>query len=296
MGVQNHGAYKALSQITGELKIVIIQTVQPANKDTLVCEVDNVKQQIMSTRRADISKCPSVSQANGAVNLYVVEAAVTSDYKSKNLTLFNNTAFSGGSGQYALALAEMNDPVCAQADNNGDPLLIQLKAQPIALTPVEKGVMFDLLGMRNDYQKVRTSWFADASSENYFLVLPDESGAVDGIDQLFGDNTLGPDKKFAKQGFAALAKYDDNKDQMIDGDDEVYPKLRLWKDANLDGIVQPDELFSLADKGVMLIDLRFDRRFIEKDAYGNITKFRSVVVMKDGSHMMIYDLFLGYKK
>lgn len=40
------------------------------------------------------------------------------------------------------------------------------------------------------------------------LTLPDSQGRIAGIDQLFGDNTFGPDGAFAANGYAALAKYD----------------------------------------------------------------------------------------
>lgn len=178
-----------------------------------------------------------------------------------------------------------------------DPLLVQLNTktpQPIELTAPDKGVMFDLLGRRAHHKKVLTSWFATAKHENYFLVLPDEKGQVNGIDELFGNSTFGPDKHFSRQGFQALAKHDDNRDHMISSDDGVFSQLRLWKDENLDGIAQESELSTLDAKGVVVIDLRFDRRYMEKDQYGNMVKFKSVVIMKDNSYGLVYDLWLRY--
>jgi len=178
-----------------------------------------------------------------------------------------------------------------------DPLVLQLnttKPQPIIMTAPEDGVMFDLLGQRLNHKKVKTAWFASAETENYFLVLPDKNGLVLGIDELFGDTTLGPDKKFAKQGFAALGKYDENKDKIISEDDEVFSKLKLWKDGNLDGIAQSGELFTLDEKEVMAIDLRYDKRYQEIDKHGNMTKFKSIVVMKDNSYGLVYDLWLRF--
>lgn len=188
------------------------------------------------------------------------------------------------------------DAACSSAGSI-DPLLIQLNTQtpkPIALTGPDKGVMFDLLGQRLNHKKVKTAWFATSQSENYFLVLPNNDGQVLGIDELFGDATMGPDKKFAKQGFDALSKYDDSGDKVISEDDTVFSKLRLWKDDNLDGVAQASELYTLEEKGVVAIDLKYDKRFQETDKYGNMTKFKSVVVTKDGNYGLVYDLYLRY--
>jgi hypothetical protein len=192
-----------------------------------------------------------------------------------------------------------NFPPTAGGDDpdTDDPLLVQLNTktpQPIELTAPDKGVMFDLLGRRIHHKKVLTSWFATANTENYFLVLPDEKGQVNGIDELFGNSTFGPDKRFSRHGFQALAKHDDNKDHMISSDDGVFSQLRLWKDDNLDGIAQENELSTLDAKGVVVIDLRFDRRYMEKDQYGNMVKFKSVVIMKDNSYGLVYDLWLRF--
>ncbi|MBS1971126.1 MAG: hypothetical protein JSU04_12505 [Bdellovibrionales bacterium] len=195
-----------------------------------------------------------------------------------------------------LLVGKQGDAACATAGSI-DPLLIQLKTstpQPIALSAPEDGVMFDLLGNRLNHKKVQTAWFESSKTENYYLVLPNKDGLVLGIDQLFGDATLGPDGKYASHGFAALAKYDDSGDKVISEDDEVFSQLRLWKDDNLDGIAQQSELYTLEEKGVVAIDLRFDKRYRETDKHGNVTKYKSVVVMKDGQYGLVYDLYLRY--
>lgn len=195
-----------------------------------------------------------------------------------------------------LLVGYQGDAACDSAGSI-DPLLIQLKTstpQSIALTAPEDGVMFDLLGRRLNHKKVQTAWFATSKTENYYLVLPNSSGDVNGIDELFGDATLGPDGKYAKQGFAALAKYDDSRDKVISEDDEVFTKLRLWRDDNLDGVAQSSELHTLDEKGVLAIDLRYDKRYQETDKHGNVTKYKSVVVMKDGQYGLVYDLYLRF--
>jgi hypothetical protein len=283
----------------GEVKVVFVKldyTKSPVQQ-SLLCEVHNVKQQIMQKRKIDLSSCASaLSDRSKIVNFFVVEETVTSDYKNLK---FNDEPVSYSPGMDSnIIYADMNDKKNeAVCDMVGDPLLVQLNTktpQPIELSAPDQGVMFDLLGRRANHEKVSTSWLVDANTGNYFLVLPNEDGQVNGIDELFGDATFGPDKRFSKQGFHALAKHDDNKDRVMSSDDQVFSQLRLWKDENIDGIAQAGELSTLDEKGVVAIDLRFDKRYVEKDQHGNMTKFKSVVLMKDDSYGLIYDLWLKY--
>jgi|GEM_PF-6515501 len=293
MGVTNHGFAKAFKDVTGEVKMVLMK--MGLGTMSVQCEVKDIKQQILKDKRFDVTSCGKLS-STAFYEIYLVESNVTSDYKKNKLNA--QELFMMGSA-VTVAYTEMDDKANnAKCDIIGDPLLVQIsksaEADPIRLTSAENGVLFDLLGKKNDYEKVRTAWFADNKSENYFLVLPDEKGDVKGIDQLFGDNTVGPDKRFAKQGFAALAKHDGNRDKIIDSQDEVFSSLRLWKDENLDGIAQKDELFSLDSKEVAAIDLRYDRKYKEKDIHGNMVKYKSVAVMKNGSYALVFDLWLRY--
>ncbi|MFS4457811.1 hypothetical protein [Bdellovibrio sp. HCB2-146] len=295
VGTRSHGAYKPLISASQDLKLVLeVENFQSGNK---YCEVPNVRTQMDQNRKVDVTVCASMLKEM-FVNIYVVESTVTSDFKKYKINLNGGENYSSIM-PLKVIYTDMNDKAnVAGCDMVGDPLLVQLtktgQPEPILLTSPEKGVQFDLLGRRNNYEKVQTSWFATSESENYFLVLPDASGAVKGIDQLFGDATLGPDKRFAKQGFAALAKHDDDRDKMISDTDSVYSQLRLWKDANLDGIAQETELFTLDEKGVLAIDLRYDRRYKERDEHGNMVKFKSIVIMKDNSYGLVYDLWLKY--
>lgn len=176
------------------------------------------------------------------------------------------------------------------------PLVIQI-GDSLDLTPPWEGVFFDILG-RNSFPQAFTktlvSWLSTRSrSGTYFISLPNAKGEVLGIDQLFGDNTAGPDGAFAKNGFAALAKYDENLDGRIDAQDAVFPKLRLWGDVDGDGQSKPQELHTLSELGVESLDLNYDPNFAEEDAYGNQIKMKSVATTTDGDMHLIFDIWFN---
>ena len=185
-------------------------------------------------------------------------------------------------------------------DKMGSPLVVQLaakgrRARPLRLGVPENGVLFDLLGANDSHIKHLISWFLPESRrDNYFIALPNASGQVMGIDELFGNNTLGPDGRFAENGFLALSKYDQNGDQRIDSSDAVFTELRLWSDRNGDGIAQQEELFTLEEMDVKFIDLEYDANFLETDRNGNMLRYKSVAVTNDGVLHTIFDIWFRY--
>jgi len=187
----------------------------------------------------------------------------------------------------------------SSCDQTASPLIIKTVSDDRAgfqLTSVINGILFDILGERAQpyaHAKQQISWIKKASY--MFLVLPDEHGEVNGIDQMFGNDTKGPDGDFADNGYEALAKYDLNHDGVIDQNDAIYSKLRLWSDANLDGVAQSSELISLEEAGIVSIDLHYDNNYYERDKYGNETKMKSVVQLADGSMRLIFDLWFAYQ-
>lgn len=198
----------------------------------------------------------------------------------------------------------------AKCDARQSPLVIHMNSDirnpsGLFLSSQAAGVIFDILGF-NSYPAAHTpkriSWHKNLSY--VFLALPNSNGEVIGVDQLFGNNTMGPDGKFAVNGYAALAKYDgrtvDGKsivgpaDGYITEHDPIFSQLRVWRDENFDGVAQKHELYSLSGAGVKLIDLHFDPTFYEEDKYGNQTKYKSVVLTRDNRLHLMFDLWFKY--
>lgn len=161
-----------------------------------------------------------------------------------------------------------------------DPLVFDLTGDGINLTSSENGVLFDIKG---DGSPTQTAWITPG---NAFLYL-DENGnqIVDDANELFGDHAG------HANGFEKLAQYDDNGDGVIDSNDEVYSKLRLWQDLNSDGVNQESESLTLAQAGIASINLNHDNSQT-LDKYGNVITDRSSYTRTDGTTGEVADAWL----
>lgn len=116
------------------------------------------------------------------------------------------------------------------------------------------------------------------------------NGAIDNGSELFGNFTpLGPGTvgPRAQNGFDALAWFDKplnggNGDGEITEADPIFERLRVWVDANHNGVSEPGELKTLRECGIISIGLN-TRESRRQDEFGNVYKFRSVMrVLADG--------------
>jgi hypothetical protein len=173
---------------------------------------------------------------------------------------------------------------------------------PIVLDPFGEG--FHLTGLsggvrfRVSSNKLPTkmSW-TDPNWRNGWLALDrNENGRIDDFSELFGDMTVQPPSK-DRNGYSALAVFDDpknggNGNGVIDPGDSVYSRLRVWIDANHNGISEPEELHSLAELGIFRIDLKYaESRNV--DAKGNQFRYRAKIWDEAGrDHNACYDVFI----
>ncbi len=208
------------------------------------------------------------------------------------LILLPNGAVQGQSGQC--------DPNCQYtADGLGcnSPIIIDLEGRGIQLTDAAHGVMFDIRGTG---QPVQIAWTVADAREAFLALDRNGNGQIDNGIELFGNWTPQPASDH-KNGFAALAEYDKpenggNGDGVIDDRDAIFSSLRLWVDANHNGVSEPAELFTLPSLGVHSISLAY-RESRRQDRFGNQFRYRAKVNFdpsnpNDARGSFAYDVFL----
>lgn len=178
---------------------------------------------------------------------------------------------------------------------NTSPIVIDTDGTGFHLTSASDGVLFDFFG---NGRPLQIAWTAKGST-NGWLALP-KNGQITSARDLFGNITAQPlTSSHPPNGFAALAVYDTpafggNNNGVIDSGDAVWPNLRIWIDANHDGIAQPNELFTLEDIGIVQLSLRYLPSQYT-DEYGNEFRYRGRLLPKrrDNVDRKIFDVILA---
>jgi hypothetical protein len=134
--------------------------------------------------------------------------------------------------------------VPAQARSR-DPLVLDLNHDGVINTTniANSNIYFD---MGADGMSESTGWI---DKEDGILVYDkNDNGKIDGINELFGNEV--------KDGYSYLKQQiDSNGDNVINANDTLFSKLKVWQDENQDGISQTEELKTLDEIGITSISL-----------------------------------------
>lgn len=133
-----------------------------------------------------------------------------------------------------------------------DPLILDMDGDGFNIESKKYGTYFDL---NCDGFAEKINW----TNRDAILALDlNGNGRIDDGREVFGDYHLLADGSRASNGFEALAQYDTNGDGVIDSQDAIFNSLRLWTDANSNGISEGGELKTLAEMGIKEIRLNYE--------------------------------------
>ncbi len=213
-------------------------------KDDTLNKTDFTSTQIGSLTTGGIRPGEIQLDPNARPNTYLSQFYQTPDSTRPDFSLRNAVTLNGLS-----AMTTVNTYV--------DPLLLDLGGNGVRMTDIRDGVLFD-----TDHSGTlkRTGW---ADRNTGMLVIDDGSGQIKDVSQMFSEYYAGKagvggaagEVRF-KDGFAALASEDANADGVIDQNDPIWSKLRVWVDASHDAQSDAGELKSLAELGITQINVR----------------------------------------
>ncbi len=128
-----------------------------------------------------------------------------------------------------------------------DPIVLDLGAAGLAFTSLGGGVQFDI---NADGIIDQVAW---TTGEDGILAFDvDGSGTIDSGSEIFTPWFAGG---LYSSGVAALASLDSNADGVISAADTHFYDLRVWIDADVDGVSDEGELSSLIEQGIESISL-----------------------------------------
>ena len=171
-----------------------------------------------------------------------------------------------------------------------DPIVIDFNKNGVTSTKLDNTVYFD---HDNNGFAEATAWIE--KDDGLLALDKNDNGKIDNGNELFGNHTIsntiyGYTDKKATNGYEALKVYDLNGDNVIDEKDEIFNKLKIWKDKNSNGITDEGELSSLADNNIKSIDLNYKEITINENS--NTVKQSSKVTLKDGSTLDANDVWM----
>lgn len=163
-----------------------------------------------------------------------------------------------------------------------DPIILDIDGDGPEISSVEQGVLFDITG-----RGVKNLVSAVHPDDGLLALDRNGNGSIDSGLELFGD------QHGASHGFEELAKFDSDRNGMIDTQDPVFNKLQVYRDMNRDGRTQKGELQSLKELSISSIDLSFSKsRFVNVN--GNRLVYDGHYTLEDGSRRSLTEAMLNF--
>ncbi|WP_034292686.1 cadherin-like domain-containing protein [Herbaspirillum sp. RV1423] len=161
-----------------------------------------------------------------------------------------------------------------------NPIVLDLDRNGITLQSAQNSNAY--YDIKNDGWRYQMGW--TTGGDGFLAFDANGDGKIAGRGELsFKDYLPG-----AQTDLEGLAAFDTNHDGKISAADAVWSKLRVWQDANGNGVSDDGEIMSLDKAGIKEISLTSDKKFSTSN--GNVIHGMAQVTMTDGSAMQAADV------
>ena len=166
------------------------------------------------------------------------------------------------------------------------PIVLDLDGNGISTIAASSGVSFDLNASGT---KQQVGWVG--GGDGLLVMDRNGDGLINDGSELFGVATVGANGQRAGNGYAAMGFEDSNHDGVLDAKDAHWNELKVWVDANHDGVTETGELKTLAEVGVASIDLH--AQTTSEVNNGNYVGLVSSYTTTDGSTHQVADVWFS---
>jgi len=167
------------------------------------------------------------------------------------------------------------------------PIVFDLDGDGLELVSVEgSNIYFD---MDIDGVADQTGWVA--ADDGMLALDRNGNGVIDDITEIsFAEEVDG-----AISDLEGLRAYDTNANGFFDSGDDEFGDFVIWQDANQDGISQAEEMMTLAEAGIVQINLTFDPTGEEPGGPDNVIYATSEYLRDDGTTGTVGDVFIAFE-
>ncbi|MDR7377138.1 ABC-type transporter Mla MlaB component, partial [Rhodoferax ferrireducens] len=156
------------------------------------------------------------------------------------------------------------------------PIILDMNGDGVKTLSISSGVKFDLFA---DGNQVNTGWVS--GGDGLLVMDRNHDGVINDGSELFGSSTTLASGAKASDGYAALSELDANHDGVVNSDDAGFADLRVWIDANSDGVSASGEVKTLASLGITSISTQATVQISQDN--GNLIGLTSSYETSDGA-------------